>query len=469
MRGWGTLLRVAAGTTAVLAIASLFAAGAVAGRRSARGSTDVTPAISLIAPDHIHSGSRATVSGTVAGAPAGSTVQLYASPYPYTASTPAQTTTTAGNGSYSFTVAPDRSTRYRVVVPATAAQAAAAVGVIGKAIVKVRAASDGHALVTIVIFHPRDLRWGGAAVSWSFASPGSGGFVRTPATKTSRLSPYVIALRTSIALSAGRFHFRACLHAQGTGALLSSLPAPGCSGLGYRGGGSLPQGFPGPAAVARAARYLAGRVGRTAFAVVDSEGRLSGVNIHRTFPTASVVKAMMLVEYLRMLHARRQHYVDSYSNSFLYPMIHVSDNNAATQTWSIVGDSGLYRIAQLAGMTDFSVSGLWGTALLSPADQARYFYEMDSLIPREFIGYAHFLLSTIVGWQTWAIPVVARPLGYQVWFKDGSEPTGLGELVHQVARIEGHGRKFSLAVMTDGDPSMQYGIDTIQGAASALL
>ena len=56
-----------------------------------------------------------------------------------------------------------------------------------------------------------------------------------------------------------------------------------------------------------------------------------------------------------------------------------------------------------------------------------------------------------------------------MWFKDGSEPTGLGELVHQVARIEGHGRKFSLAVMTDGDPSMQYGIDTIQGVASALL
>ncbi|MBV9466448.1 MAG: hypothetical protein JO169_10075, partial [Solirubrobacterales bacterium] len=202
---------------------------------------------------------------------------------------------------------------------------------------------------------------------------------------------------------------------------------------------------------------------------VDTEGRLSGARTQWTFPTASVVKAMLLTAYLRRLDARGQHFVDAYSNSFLYPMIHVSDNNAATQCWSIVGDAGLDSVAAAAGMTEFSVSGLWGTALLSPADQARFFFQMDSLIPREFVGYARFLLSTIEPSQSWGVPVVARPLGYQVFFKDGSEPTGLGQLVHQIARLEGHGRKFSIAVMTDGDPSMAYGIDTIQGVTASLL
>ncbi|MBV9838854.1 MAG: hypothetical protein JO156_12080, partial [Solirubrobacterales bacterium] len=98
-----------------------------------------------------------------------------------------------------------------------------------------------------------------------------------------------------------------------------------------------------------------------------------------------------------------------------------------------------------------------------------FFFQMDSLIPREFVGYARFLLSTIEPSQSWGVPVVARPLGYQVFFKDGSEPTGLGQLVHQIARLEGHGRKFSIAVMTDGDPSMAYGIDTIQGVTASLL
>jgi hypothetical protein len=121
-------------------------------------------------------------------------------------------------------------------------------------------------------------------------------------------------------------------------------------------------------------------------------------------------------------------------------------------------------------MTDFSITGpLWGGALLSPADQARFFFEMDSLIPKEFVGYARFLLSTIDPSQSWAIPVVARPLGYQVFFKDGSEPYGSGQLVHQVARLEGHRMRFAIAVMTDTDPTMQYGIDTITGVTRALL
>ena len=226
--------------------------------------------------------------------------------------------------------------------------------------------------------------------------------------------------------------------------------------------------YPSARAIAAAVRFLDSRSGATALAVVDSQGHESGVRLHEHFRTASVVKAMMLVAYLQMLSARHRD-LNSGDRSLLYPMIHVSDNNAATAVWSIVGDGRLYSLAQLAGMTDFSVVGSWGSALLSPADQARYFFEMDLLIPREFRGYARNLLSTIVASQSWAIPAVARPLGYNVFFKDGSEPVGSAQLVHQVARLEGHGRAFAMAVMTDGDPTMRYGIDTIAGVASALI
>jgi hypothetical protein len=161
------------------------------------------------------------------------------------------------------------------------------------------------------------------------------------------------------------------------------------------------------AAVSRAGTYLARRHGRTAFAVIDSAGRLSGVRVHSRFYAASVVKAMLLVGFLRWLDTHGQHRMDPHSNSFLYPMIHVSDNDAATWCWSIVGDGGMYAVAAAAHMSDFSVHGLWGTALLSPADQARFFYEMDSLIPSEFDWYARWLLSTIARSQSWGIPAVA--------------------------------------------------------------
>ena len=150
-------------------------------------------------------------------------------------------------------------------------------------------------------------------------------------------------------------------------------------------------------------------------------------------------------------------------------MIHVSDNGAASQTQSYVGDAGLDDVAHEADMTDFSVFGSWGSAMLTPADQARFFFSMDALIPHEFVGYARFLLSTIATYESWGIPAIARPRGYRVFFKGGWRPTPRGQLVNQIARLEGHGHRFALAVMTDGDPSMAYGIETIQRVTAALL
>ena len=43
-------------------------------------------------------------------------------------------------------------------------------------------------------------------------------------------------------------------------------------------------------------------------------------------------------------------------------MIHVSDNDAATQAYDFVGDPGLYDVANRAGMRNFSVAGFWGNA-----------------------------------------------------------------------------------------------------------
>jgi len=445
-----------------------------AARASARLATAQTggaPTISLsaspaqVGPNRQH----VTLSGDAVGVTPGTAVRLYLSPYPYRPASYLRSTVTGADGSFSFTVNPDRNTRYQVVLIGTAATAVVQVNVIGKSVTKIKALPLGQAGVTIVVFHPRDLQWAGAMVSWSFASGQHGGFQAEPTTRTVRLSRYVIAFSTHVTLPAGFYRWRACFHAAGDHALLNPQRPPGCTGRGYHGSGSLPVGFPGPVAIARAASYLASRTGRTAFAVVDSEGRMSGVHVHWTFITGSVVKAMLLVAYLRRLDAMGQHGIDSFSASFLYPMINVSDNSAATTCWSIVGDGGLYAVAHAAGMTDFSISGIWANAQLSAADQAKFFFEMDSLIPREFVGYARFLLSTIAGYESWGIPAVARPLGYRVFFKGGWRGTGLGQLVHQIARLEGHGHTFSLAVMTDGDPSMGYGIDTIQGVTGALL
>lgn len=224
--------------------------------------------------------------------------------------------------------------------------------------------------------------------------------------------------------------------------------------------------YPSAGAIAAAARFLDTRAGRTSFAVVDDQGRLHGARLREHFQTASVVKVMMLVAYLQMLEAQHRG-LRAGDTSLLYPMIHVSDNNAASAVLAIVGNGALARVARESGMSDYAPGvGWWAYTQTSAADQARFFFALNRLIPARFYGYARSLLSGIEPSQSWGIPPVARPR-WNVFFKTGALPSE--GLFNEVARLERPGITFTIAVLTTGDPSMSYGEQTIQGVAAALL
>jgi beta-lactamase class A len=253
-----------------------------------------------------------------------------------------------------------------------------------------------------------------------------------------------------------------------TGALLAGPSIESAGAVEYQGEGQgIPvAAYPTAGTISAAARFLDARAGRTSFAVVDSHGRLGGVRLHEHFHTASVVKVMMLVAYLQMLDARHRG-LDATDTSLLYPMIHVSDNNAASAVLAAVGRSALARVAQESGMTDYAPgAGWWAFTETSAADQARFFFSLERLIPPRFYGYARGLLSGIEPSQSWGIPPVARPR-WQVFFKTGQLPSE--ELFNEVGRLERPGTTLTIAVLTTGDPSMAYGEQTIQGVAATLL
>ena len=454
------LLAVAFLSAALVAMPSALVSPALA-------TTGQSPTITLrAAHPHLHVGKVDTLTGTVTNAPAGSQVKLFSRPFPYKKAHLLGTVAPGPSGGFSFAVKPDRNTRYGVMLTETLARAITTIGVVWPLGLKVSALPLGRAAIRIVVHHPSDLNWRGARARWYFKTSANSPFREAHSTRTHHLNKTAIELHTVATLPAGRFRWRVCFYAPAAHALVNLKRPPGCKGRGYYGHGWLPAGYPKPAAVSRAASYEAHRAGRTSFAVMDSERRLSGRNIHWRYRSASVVKAMLLVAYLRLKQARGEHRITQYDRSILNPMIQVSDNNAATRCWQIVGDRRLYALAHAAHMTDFSIVGIWANAEISAADQARYFFEMDSLIPHEFIDYARYLLSHIASYESWGIPAVARPRGYQVFFKGGWIPP---YLVHQAARLEGHGKRFAIAVMTDSDPSFSYGIGTIQGVASTLL
>jgi hypothetical protein len=228
-----------------------------------------------------------------------------------------------------------------------------------------------------------------------------------------------------------------------------------------------PAGYPSLHAVARARAYLRGRSGTKAFAVIDRHGLLRGVNLHLRFHSASVVKSMLLVAYLRHLAAHHRR-LGREDRALLYPMIHSSDNDAASAVLAIVGSGALAKLAADAGMHDYrSGGGEWGFTEISAADLARFFLHQDSFIPPRFVDYARWLLAGIEPAESWGIPAVARPR-FQVFFKGGWLPE-LEGLVNQGARLEQRRRTIGIAVLTRGDPSMAYGEQTIEGVTRRLL
>jgi hypothetical protein len=222
--------------------------------------------------------------------------------------------------------------------------------------------------------------------------------------------------------------------------------------------------------VIAAAHYLSLRAGANAFAVYDNWHKLSGTNLHTRFHSASVVKSMLLVAYLQDL-AFQGRGLDAFSRGLLYPMIHSSENAAASAVFATVGDGGLERVARQAGMTDFEPpQGWWAFTEISAADMARFFYVQDRLIPGQFDGYARWLLSNIEPSESWGIPAAARggrdP--FTVFFKGGWLPISEG-LVNQAARLERGTETFAMAVLTTGNPSMSYGEETLAGVTAQLI
>ena len=111
---------------------------------------------------------------------------------------------------------------------------------------------------------------------------------------------------------------------------------------------ALPPLVPTPRAVRRAFTWARTRAGDVAVAVVDSRGALHGYRATRRFYSASMVKAMLLVSYLRGHrhirpgHARRPG----------------ADDRALRQrrrglVYGIVGRRGLVALSRVAGMRRF--------------------------------------------------------------------------------------------------------------------
>ena len=214
-----------------------------------------------------------------------------------------------------------------------------------------------------------------------------------------------------------------------------------------------------------ARRYKRTRIGDIAFAV-RTDSRFYGYRPDHIEWSASVLKAMLLVAYLdRPSVAHRK--LNGSDRTLLNPMITVSDNDAATEVRSIVGNSGLSALAHRVGMTNFEPAAIWGESHITARDQTKFFLHIDRFIPKLHRAYAMRLLASITPSQRWGIGEVA-PRGWKLYFK-GGWGYGTGRIDHQVALLVRGCTRVSVAVLTMYDGNHAYGKATLKGMFARLL
>ena len=216
-----------------------------------------------------------------------------------------------------------------------------------------------------------------------------------------------------------------------------------------------------------ATNFAEARQGSVSFAVVDTQGRISGYRGRTRVPAASVMKVMFLVAYLRLPDVRDRPLRDS-ERGLLRPMIIRSDNTAASRVADIVGPRRMNNLARDAYMKDFNYTRPWGLSTTSARDQAWFMHRLPQYIPQRHETYALYLLTRIVDSQRWGIGQVDTPR----WSKHikGGWGSGSGAVDHQVVRLQRSvGARIGMAVMTTSSPSHDYGKNTLRGVFARLL
>ncbi|MGH3185190.1 MAG: serine hydrolase [Streptosporangiaceae bacterium] len=190
------------------------------------------------------------------------------------------------------------------------------------------------------------------------------------------------------------------------------------------------------------------------------------------FDSASVVKVTILGALLR--RAQDQHRrLTRAEKALAWEMITRSDNDDASALWAEVGRGSLQHFLNLARMTHtvLGPGGLWGLTQITAADETlllRLLLEENPVLDTSSREYALSLMAHVIPAQRWGVPVGA-PTSLTAHVKNGWLPLAThGWRIHSIGCFTGRGGGYSIVVLTQDNPSMPYGIATIEAIAKVV-
>jgi hypothetical protein len=233
-----------------------------------------------------------------------------------------------------------------------------------------------------------------------------------------------------------------------------------------------------------AASYVSTRDGVVLAAVYDLRtGQTWQFGRGQPQDEASVVKLDVL-ETLLAERGRSGTELSASDRTLAEQMIEDSDNDAATSLWDEVGGaSGIRSFNTSAGLADTVPSSCvncpgfpwpgWGLSTTIPGDQLtllRTLVEPNSLLTNTERSYALSLMENVTPDQRWGVSG-GVPDQATVALKNGWLPLNSANSnwqINSVGWISGSGRDYLIAVLTTGNPTEQYGIDTIDQLAAMV-
>ena len=233
-----------------------------------------------------------------------------------------------------------------------------------------------------------------------------------------------------------------------------------------------------------AASYVSTRAGAVLAAVYDLRtGQTWHLGQGQPQDEASVVKLDVL-ETLLAERGRSGTDLSAGDRTLAEQMIEDSDNDAATSLWDEVGGpSGIRSFNASAGLADTAPSSCvncpgfpwpgWGLSTTIPGDQLtllRALVEPNSLLSNTERGYALSLMENVTPDQRWGVSG-GVPAQATVALKNGWLPLNSADndwQINSVGWISGSGRDYLIAVLSTGNPTEQYGIDTIDQLAAMV-
>jgi hypothetical protein len=219
---------------------------------------------------------------------------------------------------------------------------------------------------------------------------------------------------------------------------------------------------------------MSGRTDTIAVTVADRRtGVVCRLNEGHRYDSASVVKATILAALMRW-HQETGTHLTSTEISLATAMITQSDNNAASTLWNEVGRTRLQHFLNLARMTEtiLGPGGYWGLTQITARDELtllRLLTSSNTVLTSGWRSFETGLMARVIASQRWGVPAGA-PTAVTVHVKNGWLPRATrGWRIHSIGWFNGSsGRNYMIVVLTDNNPTMAYGVTTIQQIAQVI-